>query len=52
MVSGVANVIEAAEGSKVVWEHVKHQQVAMCVKLCKVFWHCVKCVKLRKVCLK
>jgi len=26
-----------------------HQQVAMCVKLRKVIWPCVKCVKLRKV---
>ncbi len=25
-----------------------HQQVAMCVKLSKVVWPCVKCVKLRK----
>ena len=27
----------------------QHQQVAMCVKLRKVIWPCVKCVKLRKV---
>ena len=26
-----------------------HQQVAMCVKLRKGIWPCVKCVKLRKV---